>query len=49
MIKRMNNKYYLYTKDGKKKLGGPYGSRKEAEERERQVRFFKHQSKSDGS
>lgn len=43
MIKQENGKYHLYSKDGSKHLGGPYDSRGEAEERERQVNYFKHQ------
>ncbi|MCX8008094.1 MAG: hypothetical protein N3A54_00145 [Patescibacteria group bacterium] len=41
IIKR-NGKYYLYSKDGSRKLGGPYRSRKQALKRERQVQYFKH-------
>lgn len=41
IIKR-DNKWYLYSKDGKKKLGGPYDSREQALKRLRQVEFFKH-------
>lgn len=41
MIKQEAGKYVLYAKDGKKKLG-TFGSKKEAEDRERQVNYFKH-------
>lgn len=41
MIKKIKNSWYLYSKDGTKKLGGPYVSRSEAERREQQVNFFK--------
>ena len=34
--------WYLYSKDGKKKLGGPYKTKKEAFKRARQVQYFKH-------
>lgn len=47
MIKQEKGKYHLYSKDGSKHLGGPYDSREEAEERERQVNY--HKSKSDSS
>lgn len=42
VIKNVNGKWFLYTSDGKKKLGGPYKSRAQALKRERQVQFFKH-------
>lgn len=45
MIKKTPKGYILYSSDGKKKLGGPYKSRKKAEERERQVNYFKHRKK----
>ncbi|MCX8009083.1 MAG: hypothetical protein N3A54_05300 [Patescibacteria group bacterium] len=38
-------KYYLYSKDGSRKLGGPYRTKEQANKRERQVQFFKHLSK----
>ena len=34
--------YVLHSKDGSRKLGGPYRTRAEALKRERQVQFFKH-------
>ncbi|HEV8674208.1 MAG TPA: hypothetical protein VGX21_09180 [Methylomirabilota bacterium] len=42
MIKKTAKGYVLYTKDGSRKLGGPYKTRAEAVKRERQVQFFKH-------
>lgn len=42
MIKRKGGKYYLYSKDGRKRLGGPYTTRAAAEKREREVQYFKH-------
>lgn len=45
MIKKQDGKYYLYSKDGSKKLGGPYDSEKAAKDRERQVNYFKHLKK----
>lgn len=41
IIKR-GNKYFLYSKNRKRKLGGPYRSKKDALKREREVQFFKH-------
>lgn len=42
MIKKENSQYVLYTKDGSKRLGGPYKTRAEAVEREKQVQYYKH-------
>lgn len=42
MIIKRKGKYYLFSKDGGKKLGGPYNSRDEALKREKQVNYFKH-------
>ncbi|HEV8308842.1 MAG TPA: hypothetical protein VGW35_14365 [Methylomirabilota bacterium] len=42
MIKKTAKGYVLYSKDGSKKLGGPYKTRDAALKRERQVQFFKH-------
>lgn len=42
MIKQIRNSWYLYSRDGKKKLGGPYSSKKAAKKREREVQIFKH-------
>lgn len=41
MIRQEDGKWILYAKDGKKKLG-EFGSKKEAEDREREVNYFKH-------
>jgi len=43
-IRNRSGKYYLYSKDGKKKLGGPYNTKAEAYKRERQVQYFKFKS-----
>lgn len=40
-----DGKYYLYSKDGTKKLGGPYDTEEEVWKRERQVQYFKRQGK----
>jgi len=45
MIRKQKGGFVLYSKDGKKKLGGPYASKKKAQERERQVQYFKHKGK----
>ena len=42
MIKKTAKGYVLHSKDGSKKLGGPYKTRAEALKRERQVQFFNH-------
>lgn len=44
MIRKTAAGWVLYDKEGNKKLGGPYRTRKEAEQRERQVNFFKHRT-----
>lgn len=43
MIKQENNKFVVYSEDGTKKLG-TYDTKKEAEERLREVEYFKHQN-----
>jgi hypothetical protein len=45
MIKKTAKGYVLHSKDGSRKLGGPYRTREEALKRERQVQFFKHAKK----
>jgi len=40
-IIRRNNKWFVYTKDGKKKLGGPYDTYKEALKRLRSIEYWK--------
>lgn len=42
MIKKQAKGYFVLSHDGKKKLGGPYKSKKDAEKRLRQVEYFKH-------
>jgi len=42
MIKKVVGGYKVVSESGKKNLGGPYKTRKEAEKRLRQVEFFKH-------
>lgn len=44
MIKKVKNKYVLYSHDGKKKLG-TFDTKKEALEREKQINFFKRRKK----
>ena len=44
-IVKKKGKYYLYSKDGAKKLGGPYDNKADANKRERQIWFFKHKGK----
>src|SRR5262245_34919662 len=48
MIRKTAKGYVLYSKDGSKKLGGPYRTRAGALKRERQVQFFKHAKGSGG-
>lgn len=45
MIRKTAKGYALYSKDGSRKLGGPYRTREEALKRERQVQFFTHARK----
>jgi hypothetical protein len=42
MIKKVAGGYKVVSESGKKNLGGPYKTKKEAEKRLRQVEFFKH-------
>lgn len=42
MITKRKDGWHLYSKDGKKHLGGPYSKREDAEKREREVAYFKH-------
>jgi len=42
--KKTNNEWYVYDRTGKKKLGGPYASEKEADKRMTQVESFKSNS-----
>lgn len=42
VIRQLGDKWFLFSKAGDKKLGGPYDDRQDAEDRERQVQFFKH-------
>lgn len=48
MIHKKDGKYYLYSKDGDKKLGGPYETKEAAKEREQEVNYFKHKNAEDG-
>lgn len=41
VIKKEDDGYHLYSKDGSKHLGGPYDTEEEAKKREKQVQFFK--------
>jgi hypothetical protein len=40
-----DGKFFVLSEDGDKRLGGPYGSRGEAEKRLEQVEYFKHHDK----
>lgn len=42
MIVKEKGKWHLYSSDGTKHLGGPYDTKEEAEEREKQVNYFKN-------
>jgi len=42
MIRKQDGKWYVYSSDGSKKLGGPYKTKAEATKRLRQVEYFKH-------
>jgi hypothetical protein len=41
MIKKVAGGYKVLSEDGRKNLGGPYQTKKEAEKRLRQVEFSK--------
>ena len=41
-IVKKNGKYFVYSEDGTKRLGGPYATRQEAAKRLGQVEHFKH-------
>lgn len=41
-IRKQGDKWYVYSDDGKRRLGGPYKSKDEAEKRLKQVEMFKH-------
>lgn len=41
MITKKGSQYYVLSKEGKK-LGGPYKTKEEVEERLKQVEMFKH-------
>lgn len=42
VIKEQNGSFYVYSHDGKKKLGGPYKTKKEAVKRLQQIEYFKN-------
>jgi hypothetical protein len=42
VIKKVAGGYKVVSENGKKNLGGPYKTKKEAEKRLRQVEYFKH-------
>jgi hypothetical protein len=42
VIKKVSGGYKVLSENGKKNLGGPYKTKKEAEKRLKQVEFFKH-------
>jgi hypothetical protein len=44
MIKKVAGGYKVLSENGKRNLGGPYKTKKEAEKRLRQVEFFKRKN-----
>lgn len=44
MIRKKKDGYHVYSEGGKH-MGGPYGSRKKAQERIRQIEYFKKKKK----
>lgn len=44
MIRKIGNKFVLFSKDGKKRLG-TFNTRADAEKREREIMFFKNKRK----
>lgn len=47
VIRKEGDKWFLYSKDGSRRLGGPYDSREDAEDREKQVQYFKRKEEAD--
>ena len=45
MIVKRKDGYRVLSEKSKKNLGGPYKTKKQAEERLRQVEYFKHKGK----
>lgn len=45
MKKTIKGKLYLYSKDGTKRLGGPYATEEALRKREEEVKKFKHMRK----
>jgi hypothetical protein len=45
MIKKVEGGYKVVSENGKKNLGGPYKTKKEAEKRLQQVEYFKHKKR----
>tara|TARA_Y100001963_G_C6733176_1_gene424914 strand:+ start:56 stop:454 length:399 start_codon:yes stop_codon:yes gene_type:complete len=45
MIKVVKGKYYVYSKNGEKKLGGPYDTKEAANKRLGQIHYFKNRGK----
>ena len=45
MIRKQKGGFFLLSKDGKKRLGGPYKTKAQAQKRERQVQYFKAKGK----
>jgi hypothetical protein len=42
MIRKVKGGYKVLSENGRKNLGGPYGTKAEAQKRLRQVEYFKH-------
>lgn len=42
-VKEEDGKWFVWSEDGKKKLAGPYDTKKEADDRLGQIEYFKHQ------
>lgn len=47
VIQQIDGQWFLYSKDGGRRLGGPYETRDQAEDREQQIQFFKHRPEAD--
>lgn len=45
MIRKQKNKYYVFSEDGTKHLGGPYDTEEEAKKRLAQIEYFKKNKK----
>lgn len=48
IVRHKDGKWYIYSKDGQKKLGGPYYTEAEAKRRLAQIEYYKHVGAKEG-